>query len=331
MCCRSIRTRPRATSTSRSERSKHIDQLLVVTRILHYAASALLEGALVFWVLISWAAFRRADNAQDLRSRIDRRLLALAWWSLVGALVTGGAWLVIIGSQMSGMPVNTVLTGGGMPGGGVLGIVLTQTQFGRAWLIRLALIVIIAICLAVQRFTRNQVPALIGSLAAAAFAASLAWAGHGAAAEQVPFDALHLPADILHLLATGAWLGALVPLAMMLAAAKRDGSASAVAVAQTATLRFSTIGLTCVCTLLVTGIVNTWFLAGTIPALIGTTYGQLLLVKVVLFLAMIAVASRNRRRFIPGLTAAAAQAADRLRAIIQLRTNVLTEASIGVF
>ncbi len=285
----------------------------------------MLEGVFVFWVLIAWPAFRRVDAAQGLRSRLDRRLFALAWWCLVVAFVTGGAWLFILGSQMSGMPISAVLPAG------VLGIVLTQTHFGEAWLIRLALALILAGCLAVQRFTRIQLPTVIGALAAAVFVASLAWAGHGAAAEEVPFDAIHLPADILHLLATGAWLGALLPLGLLLAEARREGSAGAVTAAQAATLRFSTLGLTCVGTLLVTGIVNTWFLAGTVPALIGTLYGQLLLVKVALFLAMIAVASRNRRQFIPRLTDIAGKTADRLLAVVHLRRNVLTEAGIGVF
>ena len=292
---------------------------------MHFAASAVLEGVFVFWVLIAWPAFRRVDAAQGLRSQVDRRLNALAWWSLVVAFVTGGAWLVIVGSQMSGMAINALVPAG------VLTIVLTQTHFGEAWLIRLALAVIIAGCLVVQRFARVRVPAVIGLLAAAVFVASLAWAGHGAAAEDVPFDAIHLPADILHLLATGAWLGALLPLGMLLGEARREGSADAVTAAQAATLRFSTLGLTCVGTLLVTGIVNTWFLAGTIPALIGTLYGQLLLVKVALFVVMIVVASRNRRQFIPRLTDIAGKASDRLLAVFQLRRNVLTEAGTGVF
>ena len=284
----------------------------------------MLEGVFVFWVLIGWPAFRGAQAAEGLRTRSDRRLFALAWWSLAAAFVTGGLWLFILGSQMSGMPMSAVLPSG------VVRIVLLQTHFGEAWLLRLGLLLVLAACLLVQRFTRNQVPAAIGALMSAAFMASLAWAGHGAAAEQIPFDAIHLPADILHLLATGVWLGGLVPLSFLLVEARRDGGADAVSVAQAATLRFSTLALASVATLLVTGIANTWFLAGTIAALIGTLYGQLLLVKVALFLIMIVVASRNRRRFIPLMTDVAGAAADRLLAIAQLRRNVLTEAATGV-
>ena len=143
----------------------------------------------------------------------------------------------------------------------------------------------------------------------------LAWAGHGAATEDVPFDAIHLPADILHLLAAGAWLGALLPLVILLAQARRDSSPQAVAVARAATLRFSVLGISCVGTLLVTGVVNTWFLSGSVPALLGTLYGQLLLVKIALFAAMIAVAGINQRRLLPRLADVASDAALRLRPV----------------
>lgn len=223
------------------------------------------------------------------------------------------------------MPVTAVLRGG------VVGIVLTQTRFGEDWNLRAALVIVLAVCLAVQGRTRKHVAGWIGMLAAAAFIATLAWAGHGAATEDVPFDAIHLPADILHLLAAGAWLGALLPLVILLAQARRDRSPDAVAVARAATLRFSTLGLSCVGTLLVTGVVNTWFLSGSVPALLGTLYGQLLLVKIALFATMIAVASVNQRRFLPRLADVASDAALRLRAVGQVGRNASIEASLGIF
>ena len=51
--------------------------------------------------------------------------------------------------------------------------------------------------------------------------ASLAWAGHGGATPGRPGD-LHLAADMLHLLAAGAWLGTLIPLALLLAETRRS-------------------------------------------------------------------------------------------------------------
>jgi putative copper resistance protein D len=298
---------------------------LIATRLLHYAATVSLEGTFVFWCLIAWPAFHRTKASQTFQARLDRRLFALAWASLIVALASGGAWLVIVASHMSGMPLGAVLRGP------IVGIVLTQTRFGEDWALRAVLVVVLAGCLVVQGLTRKRVAGWIGLLAAAAFIASLAWAGHGAAAEDVPFDAIHLPADILHLLAAGAWLGGLLPLVLLLAQARGDGSPEAVTVARAATLRFSKLGISSVGTLLATGLVNTWFLSGSVPALLGTLYGQLLLVKVALFATMIAVAGVNQLRLAPRLADVASEAALRLRAVRQLRRNASIEASLGVF
>ena len=79
------------------------------------------------------------------------------------------------------------------------------------------------------------------------------------------------------------------------------------AVARAATLRFSTLGVISVGTLLVTGIVNTWYLAGSIEALTGTYYGQLLLAKIALFFAMVAIAAVNRQWLTPRLMQSAGE------------------------
>ncbi|HLX01448.1 MAG TPA: CopD family protein, partial [Trinickia sp.] len=176
----------------------------------------------------------------------------------------------------------------------------------------------------------NRVVAWIGLLASAVFMASLAWAGHGAAADDVPYDALHLPADILHLLASGAWLGALPMLVLLLFRAWRSGSHERVLEACAATKRFSVLGITCVGTLLVTGVVNTWFLAGSAAALLGTQYGQLLLLKIAFFVGMVGVAGINQRRLLPCLADVDRDAAVRLRAVRQVSRNASIEAGLGV-
>lgn len=301
-----------------------MDPLLSAIRLLHYAASVSLEGVFVFWCLIAWPAFSRTSASQAFAARLDRRLIVLAWCSLLVALVSGAGWLVIVASNMSGMSLGSVMQGS------VLGVVLTQTHFGEAWTIRAGLLVLLALCLAFQGRTRKRAAVWIGLFAAATFIASLAWAGHGAATEEVPFDAIHLPADILHLLAAGAWLGGLLPLVMLLSQAWRDKSSQAVAVARTATLRFSVLGLTCVGTLIVTGVVNTWFLSGSVPALLGTAYGQLLLLKIALFAAMIAVAGFNQRGLLPCLADATSDETRCLLTIRKLRRNASIEAGLGV-
>src|SRR5262249_56246288 len=126
-----------------------------------------------------------------------------------------------------------------------------------------------------------------------AFGAAVVHSGH-AAATAGWLGTFHRAADGLHLIAASAWLGGLLPLALLLAAARREEIS--VALARDATLRFSTLGLISVGALIATGIVNGWILAGSVPALIGTDYGRLLLPKVPLFLALAAVAPLNRLR-----------------------------------
>jgi putative copper export protein/mono/diheme cytochrome c family protein len=257
--------------------------------------------------------------------RFERRLLTVAWITLLVAIPSGIGWLIITGSQMSGLPIDAVLRQG------VVGIVLTQTRFGQDWAWRGALVIVLALCLFAQTSRWKEIARWIALVVSAAFAASLIWAGHGAAADDLPYDFLHFPADLLHLLATGAWLGALLPLALLLAEARRGDELAGSAVARVATLRFSTLGVTCVGMLLVTGIVNLWFLSGSIPALIGTLYGQLLLLKVAIFFGMIAIANVNRNRLVPVLAHAAGAAALRFHAVAQLRRNALLEAGFGMF
>ena len=79
----------------------------------------------------------------------------------------------------------------------------------------------------------------------------------------------------MHLIAASAWLGGLLPLALLLTAARREGIS--LALAREATLRFSTLGLISVGVLIATGSVNGWILTGSVPALVGTDYGRLLL------------------------------------------------------
>ncbi|HKR19126.1 MAG TPA: CopD family protein, partial [Stellaceae bacterium] len=96
-------------------------------------------------------------------------------------------------------------------------------------------------------------------------------------------------------------------------------------VAAIATRRFSLMAMISVVVLLASGIVNTWYLAGNVPALIGTPYGRLLLIKIGLFLIMLTVAAVNRLRLTPRLAGAAPNAA-----LAQLRRNALIESGLGL-
>jgi copper resistance protein D len=127
----------------------------------------------------------------------------------------------------------------------------------------------------------------------------------------------------VHLIAAAAWVGGLLPLALMLAAAGASAT-----VAHAPSLRFSAYGIVAVGVLLLTGAINTWYLAGSIRALTETDYGRLLLVKIVLFLVMLALATVNRLWLTPALTVNASERPAR-RALWQLHRNIVIEIGAG--
>jgi putative copper resistance protein D len=231
----------------------------------------------------------------------------VAWWCLALVLLSGLAWLAVEAVRMSGLP----------PAGALdretLRTVLAETLFGRVWVIRLFLALALgATLLAWRRAPLDATRALL----AAALLASLAFAGH-AAAERGGDRVVHLAADAAHLLAAGAWLGALLPLAYVLARAP--------AIAERATRRFSIMGIACVGVLIVTGTTSAWYTVGSVPGLIGTGYGRVLLAKLALFAAMLALAAANRLRWTPRLRVGG----EAPLALRRLRRNAIAETSLG--
>src|SRR5207247_224364 len=117
-----------------------------------------------------------------------------------------------------------------------------------------------------------------------------------------PSAALAVAADGVHLLATGVWAGGLLPLALLLRAAGRDGGADARPYAVLAARRFSRCALAAVITLALSGTVMAVTNVATVAGLVGTSYGRLLLLKITLLLPILALASLNRSVHLPRLS-----------------------------
>ncbi|HEY1299852.1 MAG TPA: copper homeostasis membrane protein CopD [Stellaceae bacterium] len=296
-----------------------MDAVLSAARACEFAASVSLCGVFAFSCLVAGPALRQSGGDPGAAARLRRQLVALAWASLALGLVAGAVWLAIEGMHMSGQPLGAVLTRG------TLGIVLTRTRFGEVWILRFALAAMLALCLIAGRRRDPRFSSAADAIAlplSVVFLAALAWVGHSGATPG-PAGRVHLAADVLHLLAAGLWLGMLVPLALLLTQVLRAGG-SEWSVARIATARFSLLAAPAVAVLFAAGLVNTWFLAGTIPALIGTPYGRLLLLKIAVFIGMLGVAAVNRLRLTPRLAGAAREAAG------QLRRNAVFEGIGGI-
>ncbi len=299
-----------------------MNSLLYDARAVHFAATLAVAGIVFFLVFIAEPALRKAPDAGRLAANLRSRLGLIAWISLAFCLLSGAAWLVLVAASMSGQPLTEVYAQG------VIWTVLAQTDFGNDWLARLVFGCVLAGLFVQLLSTRGAQSAWLKGAAiafAAALVGSLAFAGHaigGQGAEGI----VHPAADVLHLIAAAAWVGALVPLALLLAMTKEE--ADGLAVARTATRRFSTLGIASVATLLVTGFVNGWYLVGSISALNESEYGRLLLIKLALFVCMVAIAAFNWSRLTPNLVQNAdATAAHRARR--QLWRNAAIEACLG--
>jgi len=299
-----------------------VTDLLYCARAVHFAATVLASGIVFFVVCVADPALRKAQRVAAVAVALRLRLAWMAWISLAFAALSGAIWLLLTASSMSGEPAADVLSQG------VLWTVLAQTDFGNDWLARGALLCLLAAAFVFLLSARGAASAWLKAAAllmAAALVGSLAFAGHGIGDEGVA-GIVHPTADILHLIAVAAWVGGLVPLALLLAMTK--GDAEALAAARTATLRFSNLGIACVATILLTGIINSYYLVGSIPAFTETLYGQMLLVKIALFALMVGIAAWNWSRLTPQLAEASSPAVAQ-GARRALCRNAAIEAAIG--
>ena len=294
------------------------DPLLAV-RAFHFAATVLVAGAIFFRLVIAEPVLRREpDHDMPALTHLRTRLNAMAAGALAAAIVSGVVWLILESAAISGLSLVEVFAQN------VTWTVLAETRFGHVCALRALLAILLALCLLPAASAYRGRPggtALISVSLAGCFLAALAWTGHAGAGTGWTAN-LHLAADTLHLLAAGAWIGGLVPLAFCLASAYRADDQAAARIAIGATTRFSTLGLVSVGTLLATGMVNTWFLAGSVANITGTDYGRLLMVKLALFAVMVSVATVNRIALTERLPDASA--------IRQLRINCGVEFTLGL-
>lgn len=275
----------------------------VALRFALYLDLALLFGLPLFGLFSLHGSERRSGAVFAFRSWI-------AGTAATGLLLSVAALLVSV-AAMAAQPVpalDPALVRG----------LLFDTAIGLAYLVRGAALVVALILGLLPRITPT-VRLAAGIVAGGVALASLAWTGHGAM-DEGGAGWVHLGADIVHLLAAGLWIGALAALLLLLARDLRSVENRVLAVR--ALHGFSGIGTAMVAVLTVSGAVNIWALLirpGT-PLLPLDAYRLLLLLKILAFAAMLALAGANRwlltRRLADGRTG--------------IRTSIAIEASLGL-
>ena len=284
-----------------------MEAAVVLVRLVAFAAGVTLFGAPLF---VLYGLPRENDSAGALRPIL-----------IVAALLTilaAAAGLVLQTGEMAGDPsagldpatLRDVLAGGG---------------FGISMAVRVVAGLLALVALIARRAGRG-LWGLTAALGAVSLAA-IAWSGHGGADEGAA-GLVHALADVAHLLSAGVWLGALAALLLLLN--QRSSSSTAVVDLHGALKGFAGVGSATVALIVVSGLVNSWFLVGPrhLGDVAGSLWGRVLLIKLAVFTAMLGLAALNRFRLTPRLEATLAS--DPAAALGDLRRSLALETAAGL-
>lgn len=287
------------------------DWINVLTRFALYLDLMLAFGLPLF----ALHALRGSERSSDLAWRINR---AATVFVLLGVGLSVAS-LVIVCKAMMGVQTYAEV------GLQDLVAMITDTGFGAAWMVRL---VALAIFLASVVLFKGLIRTIAMSTTAAIALATLAWGGHGAMSDGLG-KLLHLGADILHLLAVGAWVGSLAAFLFMLRWAA-SATLQHVDMLSRALNEFALVGTIIVLSLIVTGGINYGMIVGmTLTGLWSTSYGLLLMAKLALFGMMLGLAAINRYRLGP-LLEKKKQAGNYNGAMTLLRKSLVTETACAM-
>lgn len=250
---------------------------LAICRFMHFAAVFVLFGSIAFYSLIA---------AGEIRVLVAPRLVEWQRAAIWTAAITAVLWLILAaadaGDGLASLADPTMI-----------GAFLTNTHFGRVWMLRLGLLAALLVIMIGGKKPSDRVMLSLTAL----LVATLGWIGHPAAHEGL-IGFLHCANYAVHATAAALWVGALPALALALKLAKGEGLRADVA----ATVeRFSRAGYLAVSLVLTTGIIGTWVMLGTWPSWTASPYQFWLAVKLALVTVMLALAATNRFVFTPAL------------------------------
>lgn len=244
-----------------------IDLLVVLFRLLTFGSIAVLGGGLLFLAL-AWRNGTRSSRMQ----KVLRYSLFVAFGATAGTLLVHGPD-VLDRSVTAVSDLQLLKTAAG-------------TTFGNTVVARLVVLAVVGLLIA--RGLRQPLTSLRKMLAVALLVPTLvatqSFSGH--AAEK---GSLVLALDMAHLVAASVWLGGLVVLVfVLLPTQRRDELAVAVPA-------FSKMAFTSVVILAVTGGIHALVRVGSIGAFFTHSYGQLILLKLAIFVVLVVCGGLSHR------------------------------------
>lgn len=272
---------------------------LAICRVLHDGAAMVLWGAFAFlWALVP------AGLAMTLGRRLSRMRTI--------------ATLVAVATAVAALPLETAAIGAGWPDAfdpATVHAVLFETSVGSALMAQMGAALLLAATLALPLRRWPGATAVASGLQLA----TLALTGH-AAMHEGALGIAHRLNDAVHVLAGGAWLGALVPLMALLRALDDRSTGHD---AGLALRRFSSAGHGAVALVIATGVLNTALVLGRWPLDRSSPYQAMLAGKIALVVVMTSLAIVNRYVLVPRMARA------RGSAILALRQATLAEIILG--
>ncbi len=291
-----------------------------VVRALNYLTLALMVGGLAF-LLCVWLPVLSGVAGGEPRWQLASRTFASRLGKLFAFAIALGVIVSVLGVLLQGASAAGLSLWGSLKGSVIASTL--ETRFGEVWgaraIVWLALGLLLLATKAMHRdaigvlqassdeadaaltLTPRPPAALLVLLALGAgyLAITPALAGHASSESPV---AVFFPADALHVLAGSLWVGGIACLLIALPGATRQLEGGERSRLLLATLvRFSPLALGSVVVIAVTGVVQAYIDVRSVHGLFHTTYGALIIVKVMLLGGLIALGWINRDRVIPML------------------------------
>jgi putative copper resistance protein D len=287
---------------------------LVIARWIHFASVFVLFGCSFFWIYVGAA---RASAGPFGLPRTYRATIILLRIAAPIAAISGIAWLACI-------LINIARDFHSVVDPEDLRLFFFETPFGTVSIVRLALLTIGVVIAFLPWHGRWRFAALVP--VGALLLITQAWFGHSAEGGGL-YRASMIAVYAVHTLATGAWVGGLPTLLFALVAQRRFSPYEARDCTLDVCSRFSLMAMIAVTLVVASGIANAGFrVSGSFGKLFGSAYGDVLLKKLAVVAAMLAVAYFNRFIATPRLRAASSKG---VRQITWLRYSVAFDVVLG--
>lgn len=245
-----------------------------VIRWLNLLSLALLGGGLGFYLLV-WLPIKGDSDEKAVEQRVLR--VIYVGWGAVG--LTTLLLLILQLSVATDAPLFQGINGD------IINELLYKTRFGQNWLLRAAVWFFLSTCLFLADYARPFY--WVALVLSGVIMMTNSLLSHAAAAYD---ENLAIASDALHLMATSAWVGGLICFVLIIPLLLRSSTQGSLA---RLTAQFSNFARLAVIALIVTGVYATWLQVGSLEALVTTLYGQLLMIKLILFLPVMMLAGVN--------------------------------------